>query len=50
MLNTIRYAESVYYDHKRDWNKIVDNAMLKDYSWRSSALKYQELYDWLIGY
>ena len=23
MLNTIRYAERIYYDRKRDWNKIV---------------------------
>ncbi len=50
MLNAIRYAEGVYYDHKREWNKIVDRAMLKDYSWKTSAAKYQELYDWLIGY
>jgi hypothetical protein len=24
--------------------------MQADYSWQQSALKYQELYDWLIGY
>ena len=50
MLGTLRYAERVYYDKKRDWNKIVERAMEKDYSWRTSALQYQELYDWLIGY
>ena len=50
MLGVIRYAESVYYDKKREWNKIVDRAMAKDYSWNTSAGKYQELYDWLIGY
>ena len=50
MLGTIRYAESVYYDHKREWNKLVDRAMAADYSWKTSAMKYQELYDWLIGY
>lgn len=50
MLATIRYAEQVYYDKKREWNKIVDRAMAKDYSWNTSAMKYQELYDWLIGY
>lgn len=49
MLNTIRYAEKVYYDRKREWNKIIDRAMATDYSWRVSALKYQEMYDWLIG-
>ncbi|MCR5720470.1 MAG: glycogen synthase GlgA [Lachnospiraceae bacterium] len=49
MLNTIRYAEHIYYDRKREWNKIVDRAMAVDFSWSVSALKYQEMYDWLIG-
>ena len=50
MLNTIRYAEHIYYDKKREWNKIVDRAMAADFSWNVSAKKYQEMYDWLIGY
>lgn len=50
MLTAIRYAEHIYYDKKREWNKIIDRAMAKDYSWNTSAMKYQELYDWLIGY
>lgn len=49
MLNTIRYAEHIYYDKKREWNKIIDRAMAADFSWYSSAAKYQEMYDWLIG-
>ena len=48
MLDTIRYAKSVYYDKKRDWNKIVERAMTVDYSWSVSAKKYQELYDGLV--
>ncbi|MBE5958039.1 MAG: glycogen synthase GlgA [Lachnospiraceae bacterium] len=48
MLDTIRYAEKIYYDKKRDWNKIVDRAMAADFSWDVSAKKYQELYDSLI--
>ena len=47
MLGCIRYAESVYYDHRREWNKLIDRGMAKDFSWKSSAAKYQELYDWL---
>lgn len=50
MLGTIRYAEHVYYDKKREWNKIIDRAMQADFSWEVSAEKYQEMYDWLIGY
>ena len=49
MLATIRYAEKIYYDRKREWNKIVDRAMAADFSWHVSAAKYQEMYDWLIG-
>jgi len=49
MLDAIRYAERIYYDKKREWNKIIDRAMAVDYSWHVSALKYQEMYDWLIG-
>lgn len=49
MLNTIRYAEHIYYDRKREWNKMVDRAMAVDFSWNTSAKKYQEMYDWLIG-
>lgn len=50
MLRTIRYAEHIYYDKKREWNKIIDRAMATDFSWSVSAAKYQEMYDWLIGY
>ena len=49
MLGAIRYAEKIYYDKKREWNKIVDRAMAADFSWHVSAKKYQEMYDWLIG-
>lgn len=50
MLGTINYAKSIYYNKKREWNKIIDRAMLMDFSWNSSALEYQALYDELIGY
>lgn len=49
MLGTIRYAEKIYYDKKREWNKIIDRGMAKDFSWYASAAKYQEMYDWMIG-
>ncbi|MCR5177719.1 MAG: glycogen synthase GlgA [Lachnospiraceae bacterium] len=47
MLGTIREAEALYYDNKREWNKMVDRAMKVDFSWRVSAQKYQEMYMWL---
>jgi starch synthase len=49
MLGTIRYAYDVYTNHRREWNKMIDRAMAKDFSWSVSALRYQEMYDWLIG-
>ena len=47
MLGTIREAEALYYDNKREWNKMIDRAMKVDFSWRASAQKYQEMYMWL---
>ena len=49
MLATIRYAERIYYDKKREWNKMIDREMASDFSWQVSARKYQDMYDWLIG-
>lgn len=45
MLDTVRYAERIYYDKKRDWNKIVERAMQQDFSWKNSAKQYEQLYD-----
>lgn len=50
MLDTIRYAEQIYYDKKREWNKLVDRAMAADFSWNTSARKYENLYNWLLGW
>ncbi len=44
MLGAIRYAKDVYYNHKREWNKIIDRGMAKDYSWTNSAKQYEDLY------
>ena len=44
MLGSIMYAKNTYYNKKREWNKIIDRGMAKDFSWTSSAKKYEELY------
>ena len=49
MLGSVRYAKYIYYNKRREWNKIIDRDMAADFSWGTSAAKYQELYDWLIG-
>ncbi len=45
MLDTVQRAAGVYYDKKRDWNKIVERAMEADFSWNNSARQYEALYD-----
>lgn len=45
MLDTIKYAMSVYYNRKREWNKIIDRGMAKDFSWKTSAKEYEKLYE-----
>ena len=44
MMDIVRYAEHIYYHKKRDWNMIVERAMMQDFSWMSSAKQYEELY------
>ncbi|GMB09908.1 glycogen synthase GlgA [Thermolongibacillus altinsuensis] len=43
MLYTIRRALS-FYEQKEIWEKIVKEAMSRDYSWAKSAFKYNQLY------
>ena len=45
MLGTVRYAKDVYYNHRREWNKIIDRGMAADFSWSASARKYEDLYN-----
>lgn len=49
MLATVRYSKYVYYQRKREWNKMVDRGMTADFSWDVSAKKYIEMYDWLTN-
>ncbi len=44
MFNIVKYAMYVYYQKKREWNKLIDRAMAADFSWNTSAKKYAELY------
>ncbi len=45
MMAAVRYAERIYYDKKRDWNKIAERGMQEDWSWGHSARAYERLYD-----
>ena len=50
MLGIINYAKSVYYNKKREWNKIIDRGMAKDFSWKTSAKEYENLYSQILGW
>ena len=43
MLNIIQYALGIYYD-KKQWDKIVKQAMNSDNSWSKSAEIYLNMY------
>ena len=47
MLDAIRRAVGTYYQ-KDEWSAVVNNAMSGDYSWKTSAKEYVELYKELL--
>lgn len=48
LLETLRYAQKIFYDQKKDWDALVRKDMKLDFSWEVSAEKYKELYDGLL--
>lgn len=48
MLNTIAYAQSVYYNQREGWNHVVYNAMNSNFSWEASADHYIHVYARLL--
>ncbi len=49
MMAAVRYAQRIFYDRKREWNKIVDRGMSVDFSWNTSAKQYEMMYEWLAS-
>ena len=47
MLECIKYAISIY-KNKKEWKKLVTNAMKADFNWTKSAQKYKEVYKSLL--
>ena len=46
LYNTIGWACSTWYDRREHVDTMRLNAMTKDFSWRNSAKKYEQVYDW----
>ncbi len=49
MLSVINYSKHVFFDKKREWNKMVDRGMMNDFSWNASKFRYEGLYNYLLG-
>lgn len=47
MLYALQYANDIYWNNKQAWHDMQVRAMKQDFSWESSARKYEELYDTL---
>lgn len=45
MLYAIERAVGLYYDYKQDWQRVVTNAMEKDFGWDAIAKQYIDMYD-----
>lgn len=45
MLASINYAKRIYFEHKSDWQQIIERGMSADFSWHTSARKYEALYE-----
>ncbi|MGB1286170.1 MAG: glycogen synthase, partial [Aggregatilineales bacterium] len=45
VLGTMRWAVETYTQHKDAWNRMQQRAMQQDFSWKSSARQYIEVYE-----
>lgn len=49
MLHVINYAKDVFFQDRKAWDQIVARGMKKDFSWKESAKKYEEVYTYVIS-
>ncbi len=49
MMHVVNYAMRTYYDNPDAWEKLMKNAMAKDFSWEASADKYINMYTEISG-
>ena len=50
MLGVINYSKHIYYNHRDQWDKMVQRGMEADFSWNSSARQYEGMYSWMINW
>ncbi len=44
LLRVVNYAKEIYFTRPTSWEALRNRAMQEDFSWKSSAMQYQELY------
>ncbi|MCQ9209249.1 glycogen synthase GlgA [Granulicatella seriolae] len=49
MMDTIYRALEVYHQHPQEWQKMMHQAMTRDYSWEKPAAQYKQLYTELLN-
>lgn len=49
MMSVINLALDVYYNNQEDWQKLVEQAMSRDFSWEGPAQDYIQLYEELLS-
>lgn len=49
MLYTIQHAVNLYYDHKKEWDQLVNNAFESHFNWYTSAQTYLYWYKKITG-
>lgn len=50
MLSVINYSKHIFFDRKKQWNQMIDRGMAKDFSWKSSKCRYENIYNYLKGW
>ncbi len=50
MLAAINYAKTVYFTQRDRWNEIAIRGMEKDFSWGTSARRYEDLYRYVMSW
>ena len=49
LLNTMKWALSIYQEKPANFAKLIENGMTKDFSWKHTAVEYEETYREVMG-
>ncbi|KAK8560993.1 hypothetical protein V6N13_026426 [Hibiscus sabdariffa] len=46
MLQALRTAMMTYRDHKSTWGALMRRGMLRDFTWETAAIQYEQVFEW----